>query len=292
MQPQVQPTCAVDRAPPAFSRVVGGPVLNTSYWPEIACPRPIYPLPKWIDTAGWEDDEEKTMPEQDGERSDLIQGPVDNDNDTDTNWKGEKWSGEEDYGEGLDTPHQFLPSFILSPDPEDLPAPFFHPSSDPTPSPHTFASLSPDACELPQPRFDSDPYSPISNVSSPSNLPGLDSSWSSRTESFESVVSPDPGDLPPPDFEVYDQLEAGGFEFPEHLDRHQDRLGERGARDHAGLALGERLWKVVIGGGRKVSGSGHPRKWLDWTRSHGQASLEGWSGRFEAQKRRWRHDVA
>jgi len=268
-QPRVQPTCAVDQAPPAFPRVFGGPVLNANYWPEIACPRPIYPLPKWINMAGWADDEEKTTPEQNEKRSGLIQGPIYSDNDIDIDREGDGWTDEENYGEGLDTPHRFLPSFILSPDPEDLPAPFFHPSSDPTPSPRTLSPLSPDACDLPQPYFDSDPFSPMSNVSSLSNVPGLDRSRrSSRSDPFEPVVSPDPWDLPPPDFEVYDQLEVGGFGFPGPFDRYQDRLGERGARDHAGLALGRRLWKVVIGGGRKVSGPGYPRKWLDWTRSH------------------------
>jgi len=240
-QPQVHPTYAVDRAPPAFSRVVGGPVSNTNRL-EIACPRPRYPLPKWIDMTGWEDDETEATPEEDVERTDSTPGPVDND----TDWEGVEWSDEEDYDEEFDVPHRFLPSSILSPDPEELPAPFFHPASDSTPPSRILASLSPEACDLPQPRFDTDPYSPVSNVSSRSNVPELSHPRSSPCSSFD-IVSPDPEDLPPPEFEMYDR-----FEFPGRLDRRRDRLGEG-------------LWKVVTGGGRKVSGSGHRRRWLDWS---------------------------
>ena len=248
----------MDQAPSAFSRAVERPVLNTN-WPEIACPRPIHPLPKWIDVTGWEEDEDEMTPEQDEGRSDPTPGPVDSDNDT--HWEGEERFDEEDYDEEFDVPRRFLPSFILSPDPEDLPAPFFHP----TPSGHALASLPPDARDLPQPRFDSDPYSPVSNVSSWSNAPGLDRpSRSSRCDSFESIVSPDPEDLPPPDFEIYDRFEVGVFEFP--LDRHQDRLGETGARDRARWGFGKGLWKAMTGVGRKMSESGHRRRWLDWTR--------------------------
>ena len=254
-QAQVQPTYATDQAPPAFCRVVGGPVSNTNRL-EIVCPRPIHPLPKWIDMTCWEDDEAE-------ERTNLTPGPVDTDTDIDTDWEGGEWSHEA-YGEGLDVPRRFLPSFILSPEPEDLPAPFFHPSSDSTPSSHTLASLSPEACDLPQPFFDSDPYSPISDVSSRSSISGPGQPRSSRSDSFGSIVSPDPGDLPPPDFEIYDRAEVGGFEFLEPLDCHQDRLGKRGTRGHAHWGLGEGLWKAVTSAGRKMSGSGQRRRWLDW----------------------------
>lgn len=252
-QQQVHPTYAVDQAPPAFSRVVGGPVFNTNK-PEIVCPRPIRPLPKWV-TVKWEDEEEETTPKEDEERSTLAPGPIDNDTDNDTDLEGGEKSDEEDYEEELHVAHRLLPSFVLSPDPEDLPAPFFHSSRDPTPSSHAFVSLSPDACELPQPRFDSDPYSPASNASS----------WSSRTGSSESIVSPDAEDLPPPDFEIYDRLEVGGFEFPGPLDHHQDRLGEGRIRDRPRRGLGEGLWKIITGAGKKLSRSGHRRKWLGWT---------------------------
>ena len=252
-QPQVQPTYAMDQAPPTFCRVVGGPVSNTNR-PEIVCPRPTYPPPKWIDITGWEEDEE---------RDDLTPGPVNADNDTD--WEGVEWSDEEDWSEGLDDPRRFLPSFILSPDPEELPAPFFHSSSDSTPSSRMLASLSPEACDLPQPCFDPDPYSPVSGVSSRSSALGPGRLRSSRSDSFGSIVSPDPGDLPPPDFEIYDRIEVEGFEFPEPLECHQNRLGKRGTRGHARWGLGEGLWKAVTSAGRKVSGSGHRRRWLDWT---------------------------
>ncbi|KAF9647712.1 hypothetical protein BDM02DRAFT_3129548 [Thelephora ganbajun] len=255
-QPRVQLTYAVDQAPPAFSRVVGGPVSNANQH-EIVCPRPIHPLPKWIDMSGWEDDEGEAIPEEDQERSDLTPGSADNDNDNDNDWKEkEEWSNEEDYGEEFDIPRRFLPSFILSPDPEDLPAPLFHLSSDSTPSPRTLTSLSPDACDLPQPHFDSNPYPLVLAVNSRSSVPGVDRLRSPQLDSFESIVSPDPEDLPSPDFEICDRSEVGGFELPGLPDHHQDRPDKRGTRDHAGWGFGEGLWKVVTGGGRKV--------WLDW----------------------------
>ena len=210
--------------------------------------------------TGWEDDEGEGESEEE-EKSSLTPGPIDTENDTD--WKEEEWS-DEDYDEDLDVARRSLPPFILSPDPEDLPTPFFHLSRDSTPSPHTLASISPDACDLPQPHFDPDPYSPISDASSQSNVPGLACTRSSRTDSFESIVSPDPGDLPPPDFEICDRFEVGELEFPAPLDCHQNQLGERGARDHARWGSGKSLWKVVTGGGRKVSGSGRHRRWPIW----------------------------
>ena len=233
-QPHVQPTYAVDQAPPTFSRVVGGPVFR----PEIICPRPIrfHPRPKWIDMVEWEDDEDE-------EGSDLTLCSEGNDVDTDR--EGEGWSDEEDY----DVLHQFLPSFILSPDPEDLPTPSFHPSNGSQASSRSLASLSPDASDLPQPYFDSDRYSPAPVVSS----------RSSRPDSLESIVAPDPEDLPPPDFETYDRFEVEGFKFPEPHDRHQDRFGERGTRDRV---PGADWWRVVMGGEREVSG--HRRR-PDWT---------------------------
>ena len=241
-QPRVQPTYAVDQAPSASSRVVGGPVSNTNRL-GIACPRPIHPLPKWIDMTEWEDDEDE-------ERTDLTPAQVN------TDWEGMEWSDEEDYDEEFDVPRRFVPSFILSPGPEELPVPLFHPSSDSTPPSLILASLSPEACDLPQPRFDSDPYSPVSTVSSRSNVPGLSRPWSSRSSSFGSIASPDPEDLPRPDFEIYDRFEVGGFKFPQRLDHHQDWFGERDARGHARQGIGEGLCKVVTGGRRKLSESG------------------------------------
>jgi len=258
----VQPTHTAGQAPPAFCRVVGGPVFNTNR-PEIFCPRPIHPPPNWVDMTRWEDDGGETTPEEDGERIDLTPGPVNADNDTDC--VGEEWSDQEDYDEEFEVPRRFLPSFILSPDPEDLPAPFFHPSSDSALSSHTFISLSPEACDLPQPCFDSDPYPLVSDTSSRSGVPGPGRPQSSRSDSFGSIVSPDPEDLPTPDFEIYDRIEIEGFEFPGPLDCHQDQLGKRGTRGRPRWRLGEGLWKAVTNAGRKVSGSGHRRGWLDWS---------------------------
>jgi len=274
-QARVQPTDAVDQAPPTFCRAVGGPVSNTNTnRPEIVCPRPIHPLPKWVDTTEWKDDEDETTPEEDEERIDLTLGPVDADNNTD--WEGEEssdedtdWEGEElsdeDYDEGFDVPHRFLPSFIISPHPEDLPAPFFHPSNDSTPPSHTFASLSPEACDLPQPCFGSDPYPLVSDASSRSVVSEPGRPQSSRSDSFGSIVSPDPEDLPTPDFEIYDRIEIEGFQFPGPLNFHQDQFDQRGTQGRARWGLGEGLWKAVTNAGRKASGSGHRRGWLDWS---------------------------
>jgi hypothetical protein len=246
-QPRVHPTYPVDAAPPVFSRVVGGPVSNTNRL-EVACPQPIYPLPKWIDTTGWEEDEENP---------DLTSNPVGN---------GADAEAEEDNSEEFDVSRRFLPSFILSPDPEDLPAPFFPTSRDPTPSPWTLASLSPDACDLPQPRFDSDP--PVFAVNSRSNTPGIDPRPSLRFDSFGSIVSPDPEDLPPPIFGSCARFEARGLnQLLQPPDCNRNRVDERAARaPNIGWSLGDGLLKFVTGGGgRKVSGSRHHRKWLGWT---------------------------
>jgi len=210
--------------------------------------------------TGLEEDEDKTTPEVDEGKTELTPGPVDTD--TDTDWEGEEWFDEEDYGEGF----RFLPSFILSPDAEDLPAPFFHPSGNSTPLPRTLASFSPEACDLPQPRFNPGLYSPVSDVSSRSSVSGPSQPRSSRFDSFGSIVSPNPEELPPPDFEFYDRLEVGGFEFPGPLDCRQDRIGKRGTRGHTRCGLGEGLWEAVKSPGRKVSGSKHHRRrWVDWT---------------------------
>lgn len=239
-QPQVQPTYVVGQAPAAFLRAVARPALNTNR-PEIVCPRPTYLLPKWINMTEWEDDEDEATTEEDEERFNPTPEPEDDGNEAD--WEGEEDSDEEDY----DVPRRFLSSFILSPDPGELPIPFFHSSSNPPLPPSSPASLSPDASELPQPCFDSDPLTPSSVP------PGLDHEWSSRSDSFESIISPDPGDLPLPDFEVYDRFGIGGLKFPEPHDCHQDRLSGRSPRDHAGL-------------GRRVSGAGRHRRWPDWRR--------------------------
>ena len=55
-QPRVQPTRAVGQPLPTFSGVVGDPIPNAPRL-EVVCPRPTHPLPKWIDTASWEDEE-------------------------------------------------------------------------------------------------------------------------------------------------------------------------------------------------------------------------------------------
>ena len=170
----------------------------------------------------------------------------------DTDWEGEQW-----FDEDHDPESRFLPSFLFSPDPEDLPTPSFHPSSN------SLASLSPDASDLPQPRFDSDPYSPPSVANPGSSVPGLD--WSSRFDSFESIAAPDPEDLPHPNFEIHERFEVGRLGFPGPQDRHQDWL-KRGIRDHAGRGLGEGLQEVVIGDGRKVLGAGRRRRRPDRAR--------------------------
>lgn len=231
------------QAPQTFSRVVGGPAPNVKR-PEIICPRPIHPLPKWINMTGWEDDEDETTTEEDEERSDLTPDLEDLDDEVD--WEGEEWFDEEDY----DTPHRFLPPFFLSPDPEDLPAPFFPPSNNPIPPPPSPAPLSPDADDLPQPCFDSDPYSPISVVNSQSSVPGLDRTRSSWSDSFESIISPDPEELPLPNFGTCDR-----FKFPEPHDRH-----------HVGLGFGKGQRGFVIGEGRRALGAEYPRRLPDWTR--------------------------
>jgi hypothetical protein len=211
--------------------------------------------------TGWDDDEDETASEEDEERFDLTPDPEGTDNGVDWEGGGKRWAEEDDYGEEFDVPRRFLPSFILSPDPEDLPAPFFHPPSGSPPSLCSLASLSPDAGDLPQPHFDSDPYSPVSEVSSWWSTPGLDHSRSSLFNSSGSTVAPDPEDLPPPDFGTYDRYEVGGFKFPEPGDRRQDRTRPRGARDHAGWGLGEGRREVVASGGRKVPRVGRRRKW-------------------------------
>ena len=194
----------------------------------------------------WEDDEDEPTNEEDEERSDPEEL------DADVDWEGGRCFEEEDY----DVPRRFLPSFLLSPDPEDLPAPFFPPSTRSLLPPLSLASLSPDADDLPQPHCDSDPYAPVATVDSRSSVPGLDRTRSSRSDSFESIISPDPADLPPPDFEIYARFGVEGFKFPEPHDRH-----------HVWLGFGEGRREVVIGEGGMGLGSGaeRPRRWLDRT---------------------------
>ena len=205
-QPQVRATYAVGQAPPTFSRVVGGPAPNAKR-SEIICPQPIHPLPKWIHMTGWEDDWDRPTTEEDEKGSDLTPDPEDLDIHAD--WEGEGWFDEE---EDYDAQRRCLPPYFLSPDPEDLPAPFFPPSNGPPPT--SLTPLSPDADDLPQPHFDSDPYSPVSTVNSRSSVPGLDRTWSSQSDSYESIISPDPAELPPPNFGIYDRFEVGVFKFP------------------------------------------------------------------------------
>ena len=214
----------MEPVPSSFSPIVGGPVSNTNRL-EVACPRPIHPLPKWIDTNGWEEGEEQTRLEEGQGRFNLTPSPA-------------------------------SPSYIISPDPEELPAPFF------PPSPCTHDSLSPNACELPQPRFYSDPRPPApatnSWLSAPRSIP-QPPSWYGR---LEPIAFPDPEDLPPPNFQIYARFEVGVLEHPSPPDRHQDRIDER-TRGHSGRGLGEDLWKVGIGGRRRVSGPRHRHKWHD-----------------------------
>ena len=244
-QPQVQSTYAVGQAPPTFSRVVGGPAPNAKR-PEIICPQPTHPLPKWINMTGWEDDEDETTAEEGEEGSDLTPEILDDEVD----WEGEEW-----FEEDRDASRRFLPSFIFSPDPEDLPIPFFPPSNHPIPPPPSLAPLSPDADDLPQPHFDSDSYSPISVVNSQSSVPGLDHTRSSWSDSFESIISPDPEDLPAPNFGIYDRFEVGVFKFPGPHDHH-----------HFGLGLPKGLRGIVMGEGRRALGDKYPQRWLGWTR--------------------------
>lgn len=187
--------------------------------------------------AEWEEGEE---------RSDLTPDAEDLDDEVD--WEGEEWFEEGDY----DAPRRFLPSSIISPDPEDLPTPFFPPSNHPLPPPPSPAPLSTDADDLPRSHFDSDQYSPISVANSQSSVPGLKgTSW---FDPFGSIISPDPEDLPPPDFGIYDRLEAGVFKFPEPHDHH-----------HVGLGFPKARQGVVMGEGRKVLGAKYPQRLLDWT---------------------------
>ena len=79
----VRPINAMAHASPAFSRVAERSVLNTDR-PEIICPQPIHPLPKWIDTTEREDDKDETTPEEDEERSELTP-------DSEKNGNGADW---------------------------------------------------------------------------------------------------------------------------------------------------------------------------------------------------------
>ena len=172
---------------------------------------------------GWEDDEDKATLEGDKKRIAPMSGPTYIDNDIDND-------------EELNFPYRLLPSFILSPDPdpEELPAPFFHPSKDPTLPPHPLTSLSPEARALPLPCFDPNPYSPLPDVGPRSNPSGFERPPSPWLDSFGSIMFPNSGNLPPPDFEIYDRIGVGGFwRFPGPLDCRQDQPSNRGARGHA-----------------------------------------------------------
>ena len=219
--PRVQPTC---QPLPTFSRVVGGPISNTPRL-EVICPRPTHPLPKWIDTTGWEDEEE---------RFDLTPSLTSNVDDTD-------W---ENSSEELDDTRQSLPLCMLSPDADDLPPPFFPPSRGSTPAPRTLASLSPGACNPPQPRFDSNPHPPIFVVNTqPSGLVAAPQ-HSPRSDSLEPTMFPGAWDAPPLNFEIYAQFGVGMFSYPSLPGCHPDQVEVRGARDHTRRGLGKGLWKV------------------------------------------------
>lgn len=233
-----------------------GDLLYNTKGPEIACPQPIHPLPKWINMNGWEDDEDKTTLEGDKKRIAPIPGPTYIDDNIDSD-------------EELSFPHQSLLSFILSPDPdpEELPAPFFHPSSDPIPPPHTSTSLSPEAWDLPLPCFDPNPNSPlVPDVEPRSHLSGFERPPSPWPDSFGSIMFPNSGNLPPPGFEIHDRIGVGGFwQFPGPLDCRQDQPSNRGARGHAYWRLDGGFWEAALSGEREVSGSEHYRRSLDWT---------------------------
>ena len=186
--------------------------------------------------------------------SDLAPGPVDND---DIDW--------EDYDEELGAPRRFLPSFLFSPDPEDLPAPFFPPSRDSTPPPRTPTSVSPNASDLPQPHFDSDPHPPMSTVNLLPSAPGVIPPPSLHSGSLESTVLPDPRDLPPPSFETCCRFRAGGFGLAVSSDRRRRWTDDRGTGDHTGRGMIKGTWKSVAGEKRRVSGPRHRGGRLDLT---------------------------
>lgn len=242
-QPRVQPTYGVDQAPLSFSRVVGGPVrpVHVTCTIEVDCPRPVYPLPAWIDTTGWEGEEDDTTPgEDDAWTPDQTSMATYGDNDS-------QWDGEEEFGERFGAPCRFLPTFLLSPDPEELPAPFFPPSRDAMLSPRTPTSLFPDARELPQPRFDADPHPPLIGVSSWMSTPGVDLQPLPRFGSPESIMSPDPEDLPPPNFGIHTQFKFGRFGRLRPPECYRGQPDEGGGPDYTGRGPGEAWWEVVMG---------------------------------------------
>ena len=191
----------------------------------------------------WEDDEDDT--EDDGE-SEIMSSSTDSPID---------WAGEGGFDEEFDMAPRFLTAFSISPDADDLPPPFFPPSRDLTPSLGTFTSLAPDADDLPQPHFDFD--SPVFTVSSPSSDWGVGSPPSLWSDTLESMMSPDPGDLPIPSFEV------GVFEHLEDPDRRQDGVKQEDTLYHIGYwgIFSERFFQVEGGGCEGLNN----RRWLDWT---------------------------
>lgn len=189
-----------------------GPVPYSNQF-KIVCPRPSYPLPKWINVSDWEDDEDETSSEEDEE---MTSSSVDSDI---------FWGGKEEIYEDFDIVPRFLTSFTISPDAENLPSPFFPPSRGSTPVSNTFTSLSPDANELPQPYFDSDP--PVFVVNATTNVRGIDSRSSPWSNALEPMVAPNPEDLPPPCFEVYARPEDKGLNDLVPLDC-QNRANKKG----------------------------------------------------------------
>ena len=226
------------QAPQTTFPVVGGPVSHPDEL-KIACPRPIYPPPKWIGTIEWEDDEDEETSEGDEVRSEMTSCSTDSDID----WEAE-------FDEEFYITPRFLTSSSISPDAENLPSPFFPPSRDSSPSPDPFASLSPDAGDLPQPYFDCDP--PVFAANSPPTVRGTEavprpSPWPGV---LEIIVSPDPEDLPLPCFGVRAQLGVGSFEHLGDPDFCHNRVVEKGGPDHIwdrGIVCG-RIFRLGAGG--------------------------------------------
>lgn len=196
----------------------------------------------------WEDDDDETTSEEDEERSEMTFSSATSDID---------WEGEEGFDGEFDIFPRFFTSLSISPDAEDLPSPFFPPSKAPTPS----APHSPDATDLPQPRFNSDP--PVLKVSLPSSIRGVDSASSSWSDTLESMVSPDPEELPLPRFEICVRLGVDGLEHLEHHNNRQNKVGGKGALDYLGGQATVRAWFYQVEGrGREDLGI---QRWIDWT---------------------------
>ena len=181
--------------------------------------------------AEWETEEAGTTPGEDEE----TPFPAD-----DGDWEGEG------HCEELRLP----PWPICSPDAEDLPPPFFPPSRESSPP-----SLSPDACYLPQPRFDQHPLASV--VNSQPSMPGADPQPSLWYGPLPPIMFPDPEDVPSPAFDIL------GVEAYDHLgpdDNHQDGVDWSEQHQTTGR-LGRSFWEVVMDGGKGPEPH-HHQGWL------------------------------